>query len=40
MTTIFAHFTDIEWESLIPKVGNVKGTLEHRWDDVRTDNKV
>lgn len=40
MTTIFAHFTDIEWESLIPKVGNVTGTLEHRWDDVRTDNKV
>lgn len=40
ITSIFSHFTDVEWESLIPKVGNVTGTLEHRWDDVRTDHKV
>lgn len=40
ITTIFSHFTDIEWESLIPKVRNVTGTLEHRWDDVGTDHKV
>lgn len=40
ITTIFSHFIDIEWESLIPKVGNVTGKLEHRWDDVRTDHKV